>query len=432
MKKVLIITYYWPPYANAGVHRWLKFAKYLRDFGWEPIIYTPENNESSDTDESLQRDIPDNIEVIKLPIWEPYNLYKRFIGVKKNEKINVGFLSETSKPKLTEKISVWIRGNFFIPDARLFWIKPSLKFLSKYIENNKIDAIISTGPPHSMHMIALGLKKKFNIPWIADFRDPWTFIDFYDDLNLTPWANRKHHRYENMVLTNANKVVTVSHSWAKNLEDLGAKNVKVITNGYDTTDYDKSGVIIDKKFSITHIGSLVKTRNPNTFWKALSMLVKGNKDFAEDLEIKLVGKTDFTVMDSIEKHGLKSNLTKINFIPHNEVIRIIQQSYLLLLLVNNTPNSKGIIPGKFFEYLATGRPIIVIGREDGDISKILNDCKAGKVIAFDDELKMKEIISKYYEDYKKGILSSGNVNTEKYSRRELTSNLSDLLNNIIS
>ena len=212
MKKVLIITYYWPPSGGAGVQRWLKFVKYLRGFGWEPIVYTPENPEAPATDESLLKDIPDNLTVLRTRIWEPYSLYKNFIGQKKGETINAGFLSEKKKPGIAEKISVWIRGNWFIPDARKFWIKPSIIFLSQYLKNNPVHAVVSTGPPHSMHLIALGLKKQLHLPWLADFRDPWTNIDFYDKLMLTKFSNEKHKRMELEVLKNADKVVVVSWS----------------------------------------------------------------------------------------------------------------------------------------------------------------------------------------------------------------------------
>src|SRR5687768_9770887 len=173
-KKVLIITYYWPPSGGSGVQRWLKFVKYLRDYGWEPIVYTPSNPESPVNDDSLAKDIPSGITILKTEIREPYGLYKRFIGRKKDEKISAGFLTEKKKPKFAERIAVWVRGNFFIPDARKWWIKPSISFLSDYLTKNKVDAIVSTGPPHSMHLIAMGVKKKTGIKWLADFRDPWT------------------------------------------------------------------------------------------------------------------------------------------------------------------------------------------------------------------------------------------------------------------
>ena len=196
MKKVLIITYYWPPAGGSAVYRWLKFTKYLREFGWEPIVYTAENGEYPELDPENEKDIPAGVTILKHPIWEPYQLYKRFIGQKKTEKVNVGFLTEKKKPALAERISVWVRGNFFIPDARRFWIKSSVKYLSKWLAENPVDIIISSGPPHSMHLIAMKLKNRFKLPWIADFRDPWPSIDFYKELRLTWFADKKHHRLE--------------------------------------------------------------------------------------------------------------------------------------------------------------------------------------------------------------------------------------------
>jgi hypothetical protein len=220
MKRLLIITYYWPPSGGAGVQRWLKFVKYLRNFGWEPVIYTPSNGEIPVEDLTLFKDIPPGIEVLTLPIWEPYDLYKKFIGQKKGEKINTGFLTERKKPRLTEKIAVWLRGNFFIPDARKFWVKPSIKYLTEYLVNQPVDAMVSTGPPHSMHLIAMGLHQKFKTPWLADFRDPWTNIDFYADLMLTKSADALHHRLELAVLHSATKVVSIGRTMSDELSAL--------------------------------------------------------------------------------------------------------------------------------------------------------------------------------------------------------------------
>ena len=200
MKRVLIISYYWPPSGGAGVQRWLKFVKYLRSFGWEPVVYTPENPEFPETDLSLAKDIPPGLEVIKQPIWEPYDTYKKLLGQKKEDKINAAFLSEKKKNSMLENFSVWVRGNFFIPDARKFWIRPSVKFLLNYLETNPVKAVISTGPPHSMHLIAMALAKKIKLPWLADFRDPWTNIDFYKDLRLSARADARHKKLEKKVL----------------------------------------------------------------------------------------------------------------------------------------------------------------------------------------------------------------------------------------
>ncbi|MFN3939263.1 MAG: hypothetical protein ACK4IY_01670, partial [Chitinophagales bacterium] len=192
MKKALIITYYWPPSGGAGVQRWLKMTKYLKELNIQPVIYTAENPDMALKDYSLMDEVPDDVIVIKQPVWEPYDLYRKLLRKKKTESVNQGFISETKKSTVLEKFAVWMRGNFFIPDARKFWIKPSIRFLQKYLLHSPVDIIISTGPPHSMHMIALGLKAQTNIPWIADFRDPWTNIDFYDQLYLSRWADNKH------------------------------------------------------------------------------------------------------------------------------------------------------------------------------------------------------------------------------------------------
>lgn len=433
MKKVLIITYYWPPSGGAGVQRWLKFVKYLREFGWEPVVYTPSNPEIPVEDSSLLKDIPAGIEIIKTPIWEPYDLYKKFVGRKKEEKINTAFLTENKRPGITEKISVWLRGNFFIPDARKFWIKPSVNFLSQYLSGNKIDVLVSTGPPHSMHLIALELKRKFNLPWLADFRDPWTNIDFYDDLMLTSRANKKHLRLERDVLKNADAVVTIGETMKNefmNLQPAGNEQSKkyfVITNGFDEEDIFKGEIVMDKKFSIAHIGTLVKTRNPEILWKVLSELINTDENFKNDIEIKLVGKVDISVMESIEHYGLNDYLKRIEYLNHDEVVKVQQQSQVLLLLLNNTPNAKGILTGKFFEYLATDRPILCIGPEEGDTAKILEHTNSGKPINFSDTKKMKEIILRYYGLYKTNNLSVQSKNIQKYSRKELTKELAVVL-----
>lgn len=431
MKKVLIITYYWPPSGGAGVQRWLKFVKYLREFNWEPIVYTPEHPEIPVIDESLNKDVPNDITVLKTPIWEPYDFYKKIIGKDKNEKISAGFLSENKKPKLTEKISVWIRGNFFIPDARKFWINPSVSFLSDYIKKNEIDAIVSTGPPHSMHLIALKLKDKFNIPWVADFRDPWTNIDFYKDLMLTSFADRKHKRLEKKVLTTADAILTIGKTMKDEFVGLGAKNVVVLTNGFDEQDTSSTlGIVKDEKFSLAHIGSFVKSRDPLFLWQVLSELVAEQTGFADDLEIKLVGKVDFSVLENIKKYRLNSYVNKIDYLPHQEVIKEQQRSQVLLLLLNDTPNSKGILTGKFFEYLSAKRPILCIGPMNGDAAEILNETKSGNIVEFEDKINLKKVILDYYRMYKNNGLEINSENLESFSRRNITGELSKLLNSL--
>lgn len=429
-KTVLIITYYWPPSGGAGVQRWLKTVKYLREFGWEPVVYTPENPEAPAIDNSLLKDIPQGVKVLKQPIWEPYSFYKKFLGLKKDEKINAGFLTEKKKPGLAEKISVWIRGNFFIPDARKYWIDPSVEYLSKYLRSHPVDAIVSTGPPHSMHLIALGLKQKVGIPWLADFRDPWTNIDFYDKLMLTKYADRRHHELEKEVLQKADVITTIGKQMADEFLQLGAEKVEVVTNGYDEDDFNLENVKLDKEFSISHIGSINKDRNNELFWGVVKELCDETPDFREKLKIKLVGKCDHLVLESIEKNGLKSYAEIIEYLPHDEVLKSAICSQVLLLLVNNTPNAKGILTGKFFEYLGASRPIFCIGPEDGEVSKILNETDAGKTAGFQDRGKMKEILSEYFEMYQQNNIMTSKVGAERFSRRNLTEKIARTLDAI--
>lgn len=430
MKKVLIITYYWPPSGGAGVQRWLKFVKYLREFGWEPIIYTPENPEAPAIDNSLMKDIPPNLTIIKTPIWEPYNLYKKFIGIRKEQKINAGFLSEIKKPRLKEKIAVWIRGNFFIPDARRWWVNPSVKFLVSYLKQNPVEVVISTGPPHSMHLIALGLKKKIGIKWLADFRDPWTNIDFYDKLMLTKSSDRKQKKLENEVLKNANTVSTVSWNWAEDFKRIAKREIEVVTNGFDEDDFTNTNVTLESGFMFHHIGAMNADRNPHKFWEALKEICDADKFFSDELKIKLTGKTDIKVIESIKKNGLWEKADKIDHLPHDKIVQALPKSPILLLPLNDTPNTRGIIPGKLFEYLASRRPIFVIGNELGDTARIINETKSGIVVDFHNKEKMKSEIIKLYEGYKKNphAISSGQIN--KYSRKNGAKRFAELLNQI--
>jgi len=432
MKKALIITYYWPPSGGAGVQRWLKFVKYLGNYHWEPIIYTPENPEFPENDPSLLSDIPPGTEIWKLPIWEPYNAYKKMMGRKKEDKINAAFLSEKKNNQTLESISVWTRGNLFIPDARKFWIKPSIRFLKKQLKAHPVDAIVSTGPPHSMHLIALPLSKMFHLPWLADFRDPWTNIDFYKDLKLTRWADSRHRRLEKNILQQANAVTVISKTMADDFQLLHPRHYEVITNGFDDSDLEPVAPLgTDPNFSIAHIGTLTGSRNPVTLWEALKQLLPENEDLQKDLEIKLIGKVDYTVMESLQQYGLLPFVSKIDYMPHNEVIQNQRKAQVLLLIINNTPNSKMILTGKFFEYLAAERPILCLGPEGGDAAHILEATKSGLMAGFGEVDKMKTHILTLYRQYKTGAPSPKPQNIQQYSRKILTRRLASLLDQII-
>ena len=432
MKRVLIITYYWPPSGGSGVQRWLKMSKYLPEYGWQPVVYTAEGAEYPVEDPSLEKDVRPEVEVIRQPIIEPYSFYKKFLGMKKEQKVKAGFIDDTGhKQGWKERLSIWIRGNFFIPDARCWWVKPSVKYLKSYLKEHPVDAIISTGPPHSMHLIAMQLKEALGIPWIADFRDPWTEIDYYSKLRLTRWADRKHHRLEHEVLTKADKVVTVSPNWACRLEALGAPKADVVYNGFDESDLGQTGdAFVSDKFTLTYLGVLFKVRNPECLWLALGELVAEDSRFAEKLQVKLIGQVDKEVTQTITRNGLKDHVVLSPYIPHNQVADALHQSSVLLLplMSNDESDTLGLIPAKVFEYMASGRPILCIGPTNGDTAKILDETQAGVTIGFEDKEKMKETIKSLYLKHQgNGLPDNDTVSIGKYSRRALTAGYVNLL-----
>jgi hypothetical protein len=280
MKKVLIITYYWPPAGGPGVQRWLKFVKYLPDFGVEPVVYAPLNPHYPLQDASLEQEVPNGMEVIKHKILEPYSVSK-LLSQKQTTTISSGIIAEEEKQSLLQKMMLFIRGNLFIPDARVLWVKPSVKFLKDYLQKNKIDTIITTGPPHSLHLIGLELQKQLQVKWIADFRDPWTNIGYHKKLKLTGRAAKKHEKLELEVLKTADQIVTTSFTTAEEFRQKTTRPVTVITNGYDNTT--KNSVEPDASFTIAHIGSLLSGRNPLNLWKVLGELVVENENFKKTL-----------------------------------------------------------------------------------------------------------------------------------------------------
>ena len=421
MKKFLLITYYWPPAGGAGVMRWAKMSKYISQFGWEPVIYTPSNGETGMHDESLLKEIPAHIETVKTPIWEPYDLYKAFLGRSKKDKVYSGFINEKKKVSLAQRISVFIRGNFFIPDARMFWIKPSIQFLKTYLKEHPVDAIVSTGPPHSMHLIAEKIHHITGIPWIADFRDPWTNIDFYRDLQLTGWADKKHHRLELKVLKNASKIVTVTWRSRDEFKALcGRNDIEVVPNGFDQADFKPlSSGQLDKDFTIVHIGSMNKDRNPHSFWIAVQRAFEKEPLLKEKLKINLVGPVDFSVRTSVKEAGLEAYTNFVEYVPHTEAVQFQQRAQVVLLVINNSPNAQTIIPGKLYEYLGSGRPLLAIGPKESDSAKVISMTNGGVVVGYDDVDGLTTQLLNLFQRYQNGDLQSDAKGIQQFTRENL-------------
>lgn len=424
MKKVLIITYYWPPAGGPGVQRWLKFVKYLRDFDIEALVYIPENPEYPLVDEALINEIPKDITILKKRIFEPYFLAGMF-SKKQTSTFSSGIITAEKEQSFLQKLLLFIRGNFFIPDARKFWVRPSIKYLSGYIEKHDIKTIITTGPPHSVHLIGLGLKQKHGIRWIADFRDPWTSIGYHKKLKLTEASEVKHKRMEEKVLKEASDIITTSFTTKAEFEKITDKPIRVITNGYDVLS--PAGVNLDEKFTIAHIGSLLSGRDPKNLWRVLGALIREDVGFSRDFRLKLVGAVSEEVVDSIRKSGLQQHLELTGYVSHPQALEVQRSSQVLLLVEIDSAETRGIIPGKLFEYMAARRPVLALGPEKWDVEKILQETGSGTYFNYRDLENLKSRIREYYELYKKDALRSDSRNIEKYSRKNLTQKLAELL-----
>ncbi len=427
MKRVLIITYYWPPAGGPGVQRWLNFVKYFREFGIEPIVYVPENPHYPIIDESFAVDVPQGIEIIKFQIKEPYKLAALF-SKKKTKKISSGIISKTN-PSLLEKLMLYVRGNFFIPDARVGWVKPSVIFLKNYISKNPVDIVISTGPPHSLHLIGMNLNEELNLPWIADFRDPWTSIHYHKSLRLNKFSKVKHHKLESKVLQSADAIVVTSPGTKAEFEMMTRKPIHIITNGFEISK--KIVRTPDVSFSIAHIGSLLSNRNPEILWKVLSKIASENKDFAKDFKIVLAGAVSEEVMASLEKFNLNENVEMLGYVSHTEALQLQHNAQVLLLLEMDVPETRAIIPGKLFEYLAAKRPIIALGPKGSDIEEIIDKTKCGKFFTYFQEDGLRNLILQYYQLYKNNSLEINSENIDRYSRRELTQRMASLINDML-
>lgn len=427
--KVLIITYYWPPAGGPGVQRWLKFAQYLPEFGFEPIIYTPENPSYPIIDESLINEVSKDLKIIQKPIWEPYQIAEKINPT--NRKFKAGQFGSSQKKSFLSRLSIFIRGNFFIPDARKFWVKPSVQFLESYLKENEIETIITTGPPHSLHLIGLKLKKKNpELKWVADFRDPWTQISYHSELQLTKSSQKKHQKWEAKVLGSADLVLATSFTDGDNFQKLGAQKVEVITNGFEAKNF-QLGKILSSKFKLTYSGGLEQARNPLVVWKALEELVLENEDFKSKLELIFYGNLSPEVEQSILDHGLEDNLLKKGYVSHQESIQGIKNADLLLLCNFPEEKSKGIIPGKIFEYLATGNPILAIGPNEGDVGKILLETQSGHYCIPTDLAKVKTSVLKAFEQWEKQEINPPNDKIEVYSREKLSQKLAKSLKDLL-
>ncbi|SHN21947.1 Glycosyltransferase involved in cell wall bisynthesis [Cyclobacterium lianum] len=427
MKRVLIITYYWPPSAGSGVQRWLKFTKFLPEFGWQPVVFTPENPDFGLSDSTLEKEVAPTTEVLKFPIWEPYQLFRLAKGKKLKD---TGVILGQKNPSMLDRLAVWMRGNLLIPDPRVFWVKPSVKFLADICGQNNFSAIITTGPPHSMHLIGRNLKRKTGLPWLADFRDPWSEWEFLDTLKLTSGARNKHRQLEASVFREADVLSTISPTFAAEMGELADRNIQLITNGFDPDDlpadfqqHRPETALLE----IVYTGVIDSIRNPLPFLHALKAVFGKEQGI---VRLTFVGKVSSQVLAAIKKDDwLERHVVLTGYLSHSEVFAHYKKANALLLILTQTKNAKGNIPGKLFEYMATGRPIIGLGDPGGDAAAIIRKAGAGIVFAHEDLEGLSRHLSALR--YQNPPEKRSGAKLELFHRRNLTETLAKLLEKMV-
>ncbi len=426
-KKVLIVAYYWPPSGGSGVQRWLKFVKYLPQWGWEPFVFTPENPSFTIRDESLLKDVPMEAEVIRCPIWEPYESFFKLSGVFGKNSRSADIVTTKNK-SLFQRLTTFIRANFLIPDPRIFWVRPSVKFLHDFLIENQIRTIITTGPPHSIHLIGYHLKRKNpSLRWLADFRDPWSEWGLLDSLNVGAFARSLHKKLERKVLKSADRIITITPFYVRKFEALAERRVTLLTNGYDDDDFKSLQIEPTEKFVIRHVGIINERCDPRPFMEVIEMLIHENSDFASSLHIDYVGEVHSRITEFVSSSpALNARTTFTKSVPHSQLISMYGKSSLLLLVLTGYKDAEGYLPGKLFEYLATGLPILGIGPEDGDAAALLRTTGAGEMIGDSNESRVRSKVLDYFYEWKRGTTPTRSHDVSKYSRKNITKELTDL------
>ncbi len=433
MKSALILTYYWPPAGGPGVQRWLKFVKYLEEFGWKAHILTVKDGTYSALDEGLEKEVPGNITVYKTKSRDPFRFYNLLKG-KKDGSVSVALININKKKSLVDRLAMYIRSNFFIPDARKGWVPYAYKEALRIIEEDNIDLIVTTGPPHSTHLTGLKIKKKTGIKWLADLRDPWTTVYYNDVFPRTDRTRKIDKKYEDDVLRYADAISVVSPGMQKEFSSRN-NNVQVVMNGFDLIDMKLAGNAPDgdAKFCLTYAGNFKPNQHIPEIWDGICELINEDEGFGKDFRLRFVGNVDASVPDYFAEKRLEENLDLVSYVPHAEVTRLMAGSDILLFVVPQSRNNKLIITGKLFEYLASGTPVLSVGPTDGDAAGILTETGREKMLAYIDKQEFKQKLMQLYLDWKAkgGKLDRLDISMlDKYSRKSSARKISGIMNNI--
>jgi glycosyltransferase involved in cell wall biosynthesis len=432
-RRVLVLTYYFPPSGGPGVQRILKSVKYLPAFGWSADVLTVREGAYPARDPSLYRDVPASVDVHRTASLDPHRLYARFTGQSDDDGVVQGSV-EGRKADWKEWLARWVRANLFLPDARVGWVPIAVLRGVRLLSGGAFDAVLTTGPPHSVHLAGGLLQALTGTPWVADFRDPWTDITYYDELPHTRFAQRLDAGLERLVLRRAQAVTTVSPSWRDLLaEKRGPKrrDPVVVQNGFDEEDVSSmTATPSSEAFEIIHVGSLYATRNPDALWKALRRLRE--KAVVPELRVRLVGSVDPNVFDALTTHRLADRTEHVSYVPHPKAMEHMRAAGLLLLSIEDFPQNRGMITGKIYEYLATGRPVLGIGPPDGDAAALLQKTEGGRLFGRDAVAEIAGFVRDHYSAWENGSPRQG-ADPERlrpYRRRTQTERMAKVLDRV--
>lgn len=428
------------------MQRGLKMVKYLSSAGWEPIVLTVDPAQASypDLDPAMLEDIPDGAHVERTRSWDPYAVYARIMGKSKNEAVGVGFLG-ADHTSWKERMARWVRANLFLPDARVGWVRHAVRAGMKLAESPGFDAIVSTGPPHSAHLIGQRLAAATGRPWVADLRDAWPDPAYQHMLPASKWALGKDRRLRNRALGTSDERVAVTNDLAYHMGKALSVPFEVIRNGFDPEDMDRvrgisreswpsmaGNPILDDDFLIVHTGNLSPARDPEPVWDVLS--TKESADAWPRLRLVFVGNVDPIIMQRATKVLGDDRVSTIPYVPHDEAIAWMLAASLLLLPINRVMGSAGIVTGKIYEYLASGRPVLALGEPGGEADGLLTESGGGELFGYTDVGSVKACIERHYRAWERGepVTGASPDRLEPYSRKSQAAALARLLDRVVA
>ncbi len=434
MKSVLVVAYYFPPSGGPGVQRVLKFVKYMREFGWQPVVLTVESADYPARDESLLKEIPDDVPVYRTKIFEPYDWYRKFTGKKAGTPVDVNTIpSSGARRSMAERLAEFIRATFFIPDARIGWYRHAVKEGLRVIQKHDISALYSSSPPYTSALIARRLKRLTGLPWIAGFRDPWRgFLSTPKRWFIPDLVDRYFERHTYLECDRMEVAWTgIRKDFAAKYPGIPVEKVIHLPNGFDSDDYPDLPPLRNERFTVTYTGSMYGKRNPKAFLEGVRTAIKSGKVSLDDIQLQFVGRFGDEVMQMLRDPVLAPAISILGYLPHSESIQRLLTSDALLMVVDDYPGNEEIVPGKVFEYIGSHKPIIALAPE-GAVSGIIRETRSGIVCSSHDHTCIASAFLTLFNRWKRGerLVEPDENAIRQYERREITKRLSTILDEI--